>query len=318
MIRAVCVRDDQQPTLPNLFIVGAAKAGTTSLHALLGRHPAAFMSEPKEPRFFAYEGERPEAFGGPGASVLVSGIVKTRRRIRAAVRRRHRRTGGRRELARLPLQPGGCRLGSARRFPTRGSSCSFGTRPTAPTRTGSTTSAADGSRSTTSLGSLDLAEERRRQNWWRKWDYIGHGFYAAQLKRYLDRFPRRSDQGPAVRGHARRAARRRRRSVRVPRPRPSASGAAGACRGRIPVVCRDRAPSRPYCRERNPIRSSLRLVLPSGIRARARRSPGPAQHDETGAGPDTRARLQELYRDDVCELESLIDRDLSHWLRPSN
>ncbi len=43
------------PTLPipNLFIVGAVKAGTTSLHAYLTRHPQAFMSQLKEPHFFS-------------------------------------------------------------------------------------------------------------------------------------------------------------------------------------------------------------------------------------------------------------------------
>lgn len=40
-------------TLPNLFIIGAPKAGTTSLHSYLGQHPEIQMSAIKEPRFFA-------------------------------------------------------------------------------------------------------------------------------------------------------------------------------------------------------------------------------------------------------------------------
>lgn len=40
-------------SLPDFFIIGAAKAGTTSLFALLERHPDIFMSTPKEPEFFA-------------------------------------------------------------------------------------------------------------------------------------------------------------------------------------------------------------------------------------------------------------------------
>jgi hypothetical protein len=39
--------------LPNLFVIGAAKAGTTSLHDYLGRHPQIQMSANKEPNFFA-------------------------------------------------------------------------------------------------------------------------------------------------------------------------------------------------------------------------------------------------------------------------
>jgi hypothetical protein len=38
---------------PNLFIVGAAKAGTTSLHDYLDQHPDAYMSPVKEPHFFS-------------------------------------------------------------------------------------------------------------------------------------------------------------------------------------------------------------------------------------------------------------------------
>lgn len=40
-------------TLPNLFIIGAAKAGTTSLHYYLDRHPEIQMSSDKEPNFFS-------------------------------------------------------------------------------------------------------------------------------------------------------------------------------------------------------------------------------------------------------------------------
>jgi Sulfotransferase domain len=40
-------------TWPNLFIVGAAKAGTTSLARYLDRHPDVYMSPMKEPHFFS-------------------------------------------------------------------------------------------------------------------------------------------------------------------------------------------------------------------------------------------------------------------------
>ena len=42
-----------QPKFPNLFVVGAMKAGTTTLHGVLGSHPEIFMSPLKEPRYFA-------------------------------------------------------------------------------------------------------------------------------------------------------------------------------------------------------------------------------------------------------------------------
>lgn len=38
--------------IPNLFILGAGKSGTTSLYHLLERHPDIKVSDPKEPSFF--------------------------------------------------------------------------------------------------------------------------------------------------------------------------------------------------------------------------------------------------------------------------
>jgi hypothetical protein len=40
--------------LPNFFIIGAAKSGTTSLYHYLNQHPQIYMSPRKEPHFFAY------------------------------------------------------------------------------------------------------------------------------------------------------------------------------------------------------------------------------------------------------------------------
>ena len=55
-------------SLPNFFIIGAAKSGTTMLYTLLEQHPEVYMSPEKEPRFFALEG-KPLDFRGPGDEV---------------------------------------------------------------------------------------------------------------------------------------------------------------------------------------------------------------------------------------------------------
>jgi Sulfotransferase domain len=43
------------PRKPNLFVIGAMKSGTTSLHEYLNTHPQIAMSEWKEPAFFVEE-----------------------------------------------------------------------------------------------------------------------------------------------------------------------------------------------------------------------------------------------------------------------
>src|SRR5215470_7755023 len=51
--------------LPDFFIAGVPKAGTTALHSALARHSALYMSPVKEPKFFLTDGP-PPAEGGPG------------------------------------------------------------------------------------------------------------------------------------------------------------------------------------------------------------------------------------------------------------
>jgi len=51
--------------LPDFFVAGVPKAGTTALHSALARHPALFMSPVKEPKFFLTDGPPPSE-GGPG------------------------------------------------------------------------------------------------------------------------------------------------------------------------------------------------------------------------------------------------------------
>lgn len=53
--------------LPDFFVVGAAKSGTTALHHLLLAHPRIYVPPRQEPSFFAFEGERP-SFRGPRQS----------------------------------------------------------------------------------------------------------------------------------------------------------------------------------------------------------------------------------------------------------
>ncbi|GLY16158.1 sulfotransferase [Kineosporia rhizophila] len=45
--------------LPDFFLLGAPKAGTTALHAALAQHPQLFLSAVKEPKFYMCDGRPP-------------------------------------------------------------------------------------------------------------------------------------------------------------------------------------------------------------------------------------------------------------------
>jgi hypothetical protein len=52
-------------TLPNFLIIGAAKSGTSSLYRYLKQHPDIFMSPIKEPHYFSFDSES-KMTNGPG------------------------------------------------------------------------------------------------------------------------------------------------------------------------------------------------------------------------------------------------------------
>src|SRR6476659_10084030 len=64
--------------LPEFFVIGAPKAGTTALHVALARHPRLFMSRVKEPKHFLTDGPPPTG-GGPGDAKTFAEYVWRRR-----------------------------------------------------------------------------------------------------------------------------------------------------------------------------------------------------------------------------------------------
>lgn len=52
-------------TLPNFLIIGAAKSGTSSLYMYLKQHPQIYLSPIKEPHFFSYD-SKSKMTSGPG------------------------------------------------------------------------------------------------------------------------------------------------------------------------------------------------------------------------------------------------------------
>src|SRR3974377_1285141 len=53
------------PRVPDFFIAGHAKCGTTALYEMLRRHPQIFMPDFKEPMFFARNPGPPPAADAP-------------------------------------------------------------------------------------------------------------------------------------------------------------------------------------------------------------------------------------------------------------
>jgi hypothetical protein len=274
------------------------------------------MSEIKEPRFFAYEGERPETFGGPGAAILIDSVVKTQTEYeRLFDAANGKRIVGESSPAYLYSPVAAARINdalpNAKIVAVLRDPCERAYSHWVDNVTNGWEPVRDFGRA------LDLAEQRDQENWWRKWDYIGHGFYAEQLKRYLDRFP--ADQVKVLMfedllGEESDSLGELFEflgldpSLLEQRQLPKANA------GGLP---RSRALAR-LMSGQSFIRSSMRRVVPAALRARARRELVRRNTSKPPLDAATRVRLQDIYRDDIGQLEAILDRDLSPWLSARN
>jgi hypothetical protein len=65
-------------TIPTFLIAGAARSGTTGLVEGLRSNPRVFVTEPKEPHYFALHGQAPD-FQGPGDAQTINRVAVTDR-----------------------------------------------------------------------------------------------------------------------------------------------------------------------------------------------------------------------------------------------
>jgi Sulfotransferase family len=299
-------------SLPNFFIVGAAKSGTTALYRYLRQHPDVYMPDVKEPRHFAYDPEDREPYGGPGAQDLIDSIVKDRAEYEALYADVNgERAVGDASPAYLtsPVAAGrihdavpGARIVAVLRNPVERAYSHF---------LDNVQSGWEPERDFERV--LDLREMRARERWWRKWDYVGNGLYGEQLQRYFERFPPQRiriylhedlqrDRPGVLRDllgflevdpSAELDLSRRHNVSGVPRNALVASLVSGP----------------------NPARRLLKPLLPARLRTRIRADVERRNLHRPEMPAAARSRLIEVYREDVERVEALIGRSLASWRR---
>lgn len=292
-------------TLPNFFVVGAQKCGTTSLYYYLGQHPEVYMSLVKEPHFFDYdEGETP-AFGGPLVPPLgVASMEEYRTLFEGATDEvavgeaspTYLYLPGTAE--RLRRHVPGARIIAVLRDPAERAYSAF----LHTVRSG---------REPLDDFSWALREEegRIRDGWHPLFHYRNRGFYHGQVERYLRAFGRNR-----VRVYLYEDLR-----TEPLRVLQDAFRFLGADASFVPDVStrynasgvpRNRTVSA-VVKRTNTLTPVLKKVLPFAARQRIK---GRLFAKAPSLRQDDRRELIEGYRGNILKLQDLIDRDLSEWL----
>lgn len=295
--------------LPNYLVIGAAKAGTTSLQAYLDQHPDIFVASRREPSFFAHEGETP-SFCGPGDEdwKFVTDLDAYRRLFAGAgdcqavgeisPRYLYFEKASERIARHVPQ----ARLIAILRHPVDRAYSHF-----LMNRNRNCEPAA------TLPEAIALEAERTGRGWGWDWRYVGAGLYHEQLSRYYDRFPQE------------------RIRVFLYDDLTADTGAFFAelfsFLGVDPTVrpttsTRYRAASQPrsyvlegFARRPGSARTALKRMMPVGLRHGVKSlvmswNARPPERLDPGL---RRALFAEHFAKDCRRLESLIGRNLSEW-----
>lgn len=297
--------------MPNFFIVGTAKAATTSLYHYLVQHPQIYMSSQKEPNFFCTDG-RPPDYRGPGDDEAIN---RTTVYDPAAYQALFAEARGRRAVGeastwylyvpeaawRIRQAVPDARILAVLRNPVQRAYSSY-----------LHLSLQQRERSPRFADALRDEADRIRANWAPIWHYRSMGFYYDQVHRYIELFgPERvlvvlhEDVTADLGGVLHRvftflgvdpdftpAAVPKHNATGV--PKSSTVHALLHRPGLVKALLRPLLPAR------------LRLRLALALRAMNMRRPA--------LDPVLQRDLVATYRDDVLRLQHLLRRDLSSWL----
>jgi len=302
--------------LPNFLIIGAAKSGTTSLYHYLRQHPAVFMPEVKEPRFFAYA-ENPPAMKGPGdvRTNETAGAVYTLADYRqlfagattetaigeASPNYLYSETAPRLIREHIP----NVQLIAVLRNPIDRAYSHF------------LHLVRSGREPLRDFGAaLDAEAERIASGWEWSWHYKQMGFYHTQLTRYLEYFDR--DQLTVYLFEDFKAD-----PIDLTQDIFRVLGVDDAfvpdtsMRYEKSGVPKSDRFQRFLLNPDNWLRRLSRYLIPEPVRERILIRMKNVNLSKPPLPSDVRAQLVEAYREDILRLQELIDRDLSAWLTPS-
>ena len=299
-------------TLPNFLIIGAQKAGTTSLYHYLEQHPQIYMSPEKEPGFFDFEGEKPN-FRGPGDCDTYTQVTTDLKSYCSLFQ------GVSHEIA----------IGEATTW--------YLYSPKAPQRIkhyipdiklivilrnpvdraySAFMHAVRDSRETLTdfAQALDREKERIEKNWEYLWRYQDMGFYSVQLQRYFEQFDRSQIAIYLYEDlNAHPAALLKNMfqflgvdDTYVPKvfTRLNMSG-----------THKNKALDA-FLRENNPVKNFLKPFFPVRFRKHVANYLRIHNFDKPKYTLAVQKQLIEVFREDILVLQNLIQRDLSKWLQP--
>ncbi len=297
--------------MPNFLIIGAAKSGTTALYQYLNRHPEIYMSPHKEPRFFAFE-DRPLEFRGPNQRDINDDTITDLTTYQSLFEGVSNEVAiGEASTAYLAVPEAADRI---HQHIPNAKLIAILRQPADRAYSSYLHLKRDNHEPYADFGRALQAEPKRRaQNWEFLWRYKELGFYFQQLQRYYSKFDR--DR------------------IRVYLYEDLCSDAIGLVKNICQFlgvsdaftldtsskhnpsgIPKNRGVYNYLLKENDPLKTIVKTFLPESVRRPIVNSLIQRSLHKPQLSPQLRHQLMQEYRQDIFQLQELIQRDLSHWL----
>ena len=295
-------------TRPNFLIIGAAKAGTTSICHYLNQHPQIYISPVKEPRFFAPEFYTTQANGLLRDEARTSVMSLTEyKNLFAGVNYEVAAGEASTEYLYFPQTPQriadlipDIKIIAILRQPAERAFSAF------------CYQVRDGCENLTFEAALEEELARANKGWRPGWLYQASGFYYQQLKRYFAVFEPEQIKiylYDELRADSLKVMQNMYRFLDVDDKF-------------VPKLTKRNVSKMPknkwlnfLMKRQNPLKSTAQKIVPPTVQTAI--ASKIKQHniaEKPVMTKQTKKQLIELYRSDINNLEKLIQRDLSHWL----
>jgi hypothetical protein len=297
-------------SLPNFFIVGAAKAGTTALAKYLAQHPDIFIPELKEPKYFSHP-DNVFPHRGPGDELADAKVIKNFDRYQTLFRPGAQCTArGEASIDYLFFYE----TVSRRIHECVPDAVIFVIlrNPVERAFSAYMHMIRDGREGLSFEEAIQAEPERRRNNWEFFWFYTAVGFYSAPLERYLRVFGKDRVFVFLYDDLIADPAELCKRMIEIlgvdpcfipdVSERHNLSG-----RPRVPFL-------QSLFRRKNIVKSMFRPLFRSTVRKAVQKNLARVNLRKETMRAETRGMLQSLYREDVLALEQILGRDLGQWI----
>jgi hypothetical protein len=301
---------ESQMTLPNFLIIGAAKSGTTALYHYLKQHPQVYMSPQKETNFFAFEGQK-VCFHGPGDQETSDSIVTTLDSYKEQFRAVSNESAiG--EASPWYLYSDHAATNIHRRIPDAKLIAVL--RNPADRAFSSYLHVIRHRRENLSFEEGLLAEEERIAHGWEPiWHYQRVGFYAEQVKSFLDLFGREQTRFYLYDDFLKDPYGTLRDIYKFLDVDPGFV-ADTSVKPNVTGVPKNRLVGR-LVFQPNALKAMARMFVPKQLRYELSQKLGQRLLVKPSPCPAIRAKLLRRFERDILDLQDLIERDLSAWTK---